>query len=114
MEDASIQKTWEKLGTNQKQGLSTMVGYLLVRHIFNEPQTNLSLPNTPHAIQQKEFSTAEFIVAFSCKMFLQFCENIGLSCEPNARVWFYRNLCIRCCSIASASGINDLRKIPID
>jgi len=82
IEDASIQKIWEKLGTNEKQGL-IMVEYLLVRHILNEPQTNLSLPNTPHAIQQKEFSTAEFVVAFGSKMFLQFCENIGPSCEPN-------------------------------
>ena len=72
-----------KAGTNQTQGLSSMVEYLLVRHILNEPQTNLSLPNTPHAIQQKEFSTAEFVVAFGSKMFLQFCENIGSSCEPN-------------------------------
>jgi len=60
-----------------------MVEYLLVRHILNEPQTNLSLPNTSHAIQQKEFSTAEFIVAFASKVFLQFYENVGPSCEPN-------------------------------
>ena len=84
MEDASIQKTWEKLGTNQIEGLSSMVEYLLVRHILNEPQTNLGLPNATHAIQQKEFSMAEFIVAFSSEMFLQFCENVGPSCEPNA------------------------------
>jgi len=72
-----------KAGTNQTQGLSSMVEYLLVRHILNEPQTNLSLPNTPHAIQQKEFSTAEFVVAFGSKMFLQLYENVGASCEPN-------------------------------
>jgi len=60
-----------------------MIKYLLVRHILNESQTNLSLPNTPHAIQQKEFSMAKFIVNFSSKMFLQFCENVGSSCEPN-------------------------------
>jgi len=59
-----------KAGTNQTQGLSSMVEYLLVRHILNEPQTNLSLPNTSHAIQQKELLTAEFIVAFGSKMFL--------------------------------------------
>jgi len=59
-----------KAGTNEKQEPSSMVDYLLVRHILNEPQTNLSLPNTPHAIQQKEFSTAEFIIAFGSKMFL--------------------------------------------
>ena len=47
-----------------------MTKYTLVRHILNEPQTNLSLPNTPHAIQQKEFSTTEFMIAFSSKMFL--------------------------------------------
>jgi hypothetical protein len=70
-------------GPSEKKGLSSMVEYLLVRHILNEPQTNLSLPNTPHAIQQKEFSTADFIVAFGSKMFLQFCENVGPSCEPN-------------------------------
>ena len=40
-----------------------MVEYLLARHILNEPHTNLSLPNTPHAIQQKEFSMVEFIVS---------------------------------------------------
>ena len=84
VEDASIQKTWEKLETDQKQGLNSMVEYLLVRHILNEPHTNLSLPDTPHAIQQKEFSTADFIVAFRSKMFFQFCENVGPSCEPNA------------------------------
>ena len=84
MEDASIQKTWEKLGTNQIEALSSMVEYLLVRHILNEPQINLGLPNAPHAIQQKEFSTTEFIVAFGSEMFLQFRENVGPSCEPNA------------------------------
>ena len=72
-----------KAGTNQRQGLDSMVEYLLVRHILNEPHTNLSLPDTPHAIQQKEFSTAESILAFSSEMFLQFCENVGPSCEPN-------------------------------
>ena len=61
----------------------SMTKYSLVKHFLNEPQTNLSLPNTPHAIQQKEFSTVEFIIAFSSKMFFQFCENIGPSCEPN-------------------------------
>ena len=57
---------------------------LPVRHLLNESQTNLSLPNTPHAIQQKEFPTAEFIIAFSSKMFPQFCEDVGSACEPNA------------------------------
>jgi hypothetical protein len=61
-----------------------MMKYSPVRHILNEPQTNLSLPNTPHAIQQKEFSTAEFTIAFSSEMLLQFRENIGSACEPNA------------------------------
>jgi hypothetical protein len=61
-----------------------MMKHSPVRHIISEPQTNLSLPNTPHAIQQKEFATAEFIIAFSSKMFLQFCENVGSACEPNA------------------------------
>ena len=61
-----------------------MIEYLLVRHVLNESQTNLSLPNTPHAIQQKEFSTAESIPAFGSEMFLEFCENIGPACEPNA------------------------------
>ena len=83
-EDASIQKIWEKLGTNQKQRLSSTVEYLLVRHILNSPQTNLSLSNPPHAIQQEKFSTANVISAFSSKMFLQFCENICPSGEPNA------------------------------
>ena len=61
-----------------------MVEYLLVRHILNEPQTNLSLPNSPHAIQQEEFSTADFISAFRSKMFLQYCENVGPACEAHA------------------------------
>ena len=60
-----------------------MTKYTLVRHILNEPQANLSLPNAPHAIQQKEFSKAEFIVAFTSEVFLQFRENVGPSCEPN-------------------------------
>ena len=60
-----------------------MVKNLLVRHILNEPQTNLSLPNTPHAMQQKEFSVVECIIAFRHKMFLQFCKKVGPSCEPN-------------------------------
>ena len=108
-EDASIQKTWEKLETNQRQGLSSMVEHLLVRHILNEPHTNLSLPNTPHAVQQKEFSMAEFIVALGSKMFLEFCENVGPSCELNTRVWFNRNRrCTGCRSVASASVIIDL------
>ena len=84
IEDASIQKTWEKLGTNEKQELSSMVEYLLIKHVFNKPQTNLSLPNAPHAIQQKESLMAEFLIAFSSKMFLQFCENLGPPCEPLA------------------------------
>ena len=83
IEDASIQKTWEKLGTNQNKELNSMVECLLVSHILNEPHTNLSLPDTPHAIQQKGFSAAEFIIAFGSKMFLEFCENVGPSCEPN-------------------------------
>jgi len=61
-----------------------MIMYSLVRHLLNEPQTYLSLPNTPHAIQQKEFATVEFIIAFSHKMFLQFGKNISPTCEPNA------------------------------
>ena len=108
IEDASIQKTGEKLGTNQKEGLSNIVEYLLVRHILNEPHTNLSLPDTPHAIQQEEFSPAEFVVAFGSKMFLEFCENLGLCCELNTRVWFDRNRCIGCRSVASARVIIDL------
>ena len=84
LEDASIQKTWEKLGTNEKQEISSMVEYLLIRHVLHKPQTNLSLPKTPHAIQQEEFSTAEFISAFRSKMFLQFCKNISAACETNA------------------------------
>ena len=87
-EDASIQKTWEKLETNQKQGLNSMVEYLLVRHILNKPHTNLSLPYTPHAIQQKEFLPAEFVVTFGSKMFLELCENLSPSCDLNTRVWF--------------------------
>ena len=68
---------------NQLQGLGNMVEYLLARHILNEPQANLSLSNPPHAIQQEEFSTAEFISAFHGKMFCQFCKNIGPACEAN-------------------------------
>ena len=60
-----------------------MIKYSQVRHLLNEPQTNLSLPDTPHTIQQKEFSMVEFIVAFASKMFLQFCENVAPSCESN-------------------------------
>ena len=52
VEDASIQKTWEKLGMNQLQGLGSIVEYLLARHMLNECQTNLSLYNPAHAIQQ--------------------------------------------------------------
>jgi len=85
-----------------------MVEYLLVRHILNEPQTNLSLPNTPHAIRQKEILMAELIIAFGHKMFLQFCKNIGASCELNTLVWFYGNHCIRCCSVASATVVIDI------
>ena len=61
-----------------------MMQYLPVRHVLDESQANLSLSNTPHAIQQKEFSTAEFIIIFNSKMFPQFCKNVGLACEPNA------------------------------
>ena len=61
-----------------------MVEYLLVRHILNEPQTNLSLPNPSQAIQQEEFSTVEFISAFCSNMFLQFCKNISPACEAKA------------------------------
>ena len=84
IEDPSIQKTWEKLGTNQQEGLGGMIMYSLVRHLLNKPQTYLSLPNTPHTVQQKEFSTAEFIIACSGKMFFQFGKNISSACEPNA------------------------------
>ena len=61
-----------------------MVEYLLVRHILNEPQINLSLSDPPQAIQQEEFSTADFISAFRSKMPLQHCENVGPACEANA------------------------------
>ena len=84
MEEASIQKTWGKLGTNQQSGLANIIKYLPVRHLLNESQTNLSLSDTTHAIQQKEFSTAEFIIASSRKMFLKFYENVGPACEPIA------------------------------
>ena len=69
---------------NQLQGLGNMVEYLLARHILNEPQANLSLSNPPHAIQQEEFSTVEFISVSHSKMFLQLCKNIGPACEANA------------------------------
>ena len=61
-----------------------MIKYLLVRHLLNESQTNLSLTNTPHAIQQKELLLVEYIITFSSKMFLQFCENVCPACESNA------------------------------
>ena len=91
-----------------------MMKYSPVRHILNQPQTNLSFSNTPHAMQQKEFSTAESIITLSSKMFLQFCENAGPACEPNARVWFDGNRCIGYRPVASARVIFDLHKIPID
>ena len=87
-----------------------MIEYLLVRHLLNESQTNLSLPNTPHAIQQKEFSMAELIIAFNGEMLLQFCENVGPACEPNARVWSYGNCCIGYRSVASANVVSDLAR----
>ena len=37
---------------NQLQGLGSIVEYLLARHMLNECQTNLSLYNPAHAIQQ--------------------------------------------------------------
>ena len=61
-----------------------MVEYLLARHILNEPQTDLSLSNPAHAIQQEEFSMAEFISAFHGKMLRQFCKDISPACEANA------------------------------
>ena len=85
-----------------------MSRYSPARHLLNEPQTNLGLPNTPHAIQQKEFSAVESIIAFGSKMFPQFCENVGPTCEPNAGIWFYGNRCIGCHRVASASVIFDL------
>ena len=91
-----------------------MLRYSPVRHLLNEPQTNLSLPNSPHAIQQKEFSTAESIIAFSSKMILQFCENVGPACEPNAGVWFYGNRGIERRPVAGASVVVDLHEIRTD
>ena len=61
-----------------------MIKYLPVRHVLNKSQTNLSFANTPHAMQQKVFSTADLIITTNSKMFLQFCENVGPACEPNA------------------------------
>ena len=57
--------------------------YLLVSHILDKPQTNLSLSDPPQAIQQEEFSTAKFISAFRSKTFLQFGKNITPACEAN-------------------------------
>ena len=60
-----------------------MIKYLPVKHLLNESQTNLSLPNTTHAIHQEEFLVVMFIITFSCKMFPQFCKNVSLPCELN-------------------------------
>ena len=72
LEDASIQKTWEKLGINENQELSSMVKYLLVRHLLDESQKNLSLPNTPMPYNKNKFQhwSVSLLLAVKCSLSL--------------------------------------------
>ena len=52
VQDASIQKTVEKLGLAfSNNGQPFVLFCLLLRHFFNKLQANLSLSNTPHSMQ---------------------------------------------------------------
>lgn len=85
---------------------------LLVRHLLDKLQTNLSLPNTPHAIQQKVLATRQFVIAFGFEMFLHLGENGSPTCEPNAGVGLDGSRCIRYGPVAGV--VIDLYKIFID
>ena len=77
-EDASIQKTIEKLAGSQcQEQCSDMIfqGYSLIRHVLNKLQANLSLSNTTHSIQQKMLSLLNLIISTVQEMLLQFGNN---------------------------------------
>ena len=112
VEDASIQKTWAKLMAIQFWQLVPVTRCLLVRHLLNKLQTNLFLPDAPHAIQQKVLATMYFVIAFSFEMVFQLCENGSPACESNAGVWLDWSRCIRYGPVAGV--VIDLYRILID
>ena len=60
----------------------------LFRHFLNKLQANLSLPNTPHSIQQEECS---LLISIIHKMLLEFGNNFSAARESTARVWRERD-----------------------
>ena len=93
-EDASIQKTRGKLNVMEPQQLyqsATLQNHSLVSHFLNKFQANLSLPDTPHSIQQKEFSLPSTVISIVHKMLLESGNNFSAARESTARVWRERD-----------------------
>ena len=92
-EEASIQKTEEKLKTIEISEMRVGFAhweYSLARHFLNKLQANLSLSNTPHSIQQKGLSLPSRVICVE-KMPLELSNDFRAACEPIARIWHKGN-----------------------
>ena len=114
-EDASIQKTRGKLDVIEAQLLcwsAMLQSNSLVRHFLNKLQANLSLPNTPHSIQQKEFSLPNTVINISHKMLPEFGNNFSPARESTARIWRERDNRVtgHCLVVAVVMDVVDLQR----
>ena len=80
--------------------------YSLIRHLLNELQANLSLPNTTHSIQQKILSLLNWIIGTVQEMLVQFGNDFCPACESNTWVWHEWNGRVRCSSVAKVIEVD--------
>jgi len=86
----------------------------LARHFLNKLQANLSLPDTPHTIQQEQFSLLNNAISIGHKMLLEFRDNFSAARESTARVWRERDNRVagRCPVAVVVMDVVDLQRSP--
>ena len=93
-EDASIQKTGEKLKVIEFQSRGIAADFKRhspASHFLNKLHANLSFSNTSHSIQQKGFSLMSCVICVRKEMLPQFGDDSCVACEPIARIWHEGN-----------------------
>ena len=108
-EDASSQKTIEKLAGSQCQEQRSDIIFQrisLIRHLLNKLQANLSFSDTTHSIQQKILSLLNLIIGTVEEMLLQFGNDFCPACESNTWVWHEWNDRVGCSSVAKVIEVD--------
>ena len=108
-EDASSQKTIEKLAGSQSQEQRLDIIFQrisLIRHLLNKLQANLSLSDTTHSIQQKILSLPNLIIGTVQEMLFQAGNDFCPACESNTWVWHEWNGHIGCPSVAKVIDVD--------